>query len=179
MIGKSVKDSIPCINDYWNKELNVEVCMIDKKFMPSLELENLISDSMVKLDKEERALMEEYRKTSPFSNTTNRKLGEIISEHIEGVFTNLAKTEYITKGPTLITKDHKFTEEICNEIKDRLELRLYDAHKVFYGLYEELVKFLLYPRERNWGRIFIEGDDIKIKINKGAFSFPNLKDIDW
>lgn len=165
------------------KKLQHDPC---KKFMPreDLILVRLLEKHMLCPDEEVTEMLEEIKKSTIRTEDVERYIATIITEQVEGLITSLAKHMFITKESIKISKDNRFTPEICKELTNRLGLDPYDPRPVLDQLYHELLSFVsLTPRERVWGKIVVEDSELKLDLKDNAFTFPDfdeiLKDDKW
>ncbi len=150
-----------------------------QKFIPSQLLVGLVREYMIYPDEEEVELVKEIKRIQTEAVDERLNILNMITKQVEGLFTNVAKRIFRTKKPVSITKDNRFTHEICNDLIDRLGLDVYNSRPVLELLYNEFYKFVsLSPRERSWGSIIAENSEIKLKVKENAFKFPELSEID-
>lgn len=150
-----------------------------QKFMPSQHLVCLVRIHMMHPDEEELKLMKEIKKIQTEVVDERQNISSMITKQVEGLFTNVAKRIFRIKKHVRITKDKRFTPEICSDLIDRLGLDVYNSRLVLELLYHELYKFVSSsPRERSWGRIIAENSEIKLNVRENAFKFPELSKID-
>lgn len=144
----------------------------EKEFIPSPALIDEVKQSLVPLDKETFAMLEDLKTIQDNKADENQVLSNIITEEIEDLFTNLARQMFISKKQIQILEHKSFTHDICMELIDRLGLHVKLSNPVLELLHYELIKFLsqIDPRERDWGKITIENSDIKFILNEDAFS---------
>lgn len=149
-----------------------------QKFIPSRSLVDIVRENMIYPDEEELELVREIKKMQTEVVDERQNISNIITKQIEGLFTNVAKRVFRTKKPVRITKDKRFTHEICNDLIDRLGLDVYNSRPVLELLYNEFCNFVsLSPRERSWGSIIAEDSEINLKVKEDAFKFPELSEI--
>lgn len=135
-----------------------------KKFMPGPYLASLVEKHMIYPEEGEVIdLLKEIKKEMGSTADIIHNIKTIITEQVEGLITSLAKHTFTTKESIKISKDNRFTPEICKDLTNRLGLDPYDPRPVLDQLYHELFGFVsLTPRERVWGKIVVEDSELKL-----------------
>lgn len=100
---------------------------------------------------------------------------EIISEQLEGYFSNLAlRRASLLQDSYQLSDDREniFCESVCSEINERLGVSTFRCHSVLRKLYDELYQYV-YSHEttRPWGEIFLKDYKITllIKVKESDF----------
>lgn len=150
---------------------------LHQRFMPSPRLSELIKEKILIPDEETLAMIEELKKMQ-VSETDKQEMSDITSEEIEDFLTSIARRMFTTGEQVQISKDGQFTPEIYIELLECLALNPYEAKPVLELLYDELIEFASTTHRRKWGKIIVENSELKLTVNKNAFTITNLDTID-
>src|SRR4030042_5926331 len=151
----------------------------NKKFLPSRALVELVRKHMIPPDTEISYIVNELKKVSVEVGDEIQNMSCMVTEQVEGLFTKIAKIMYRTGIPIKISMGNRFTPEVCTELIRRLGLDPLDPGPVLKLLYTEIFPFVSeIARARSWGKINLEGSNIKLFLREDAFKFPKLSEID-
>lgn len=150
-----------------------------KEFSPSKALVELVRQHMIPPDTEISYIVSELKKIEVEVGDEIQNISHMIIEQVEGLFTKIAKLMFRSHIPIKISMENRFTPEVCNELIRRWGLDPLDPGPVLKLLYTEIFIFVSeIVRERNWGKISIEGSNINLILRENAFKFPKLSEID-
>ncbi len=142
-----------------------------KEFIPSPTLIDMVKESLVPPDKETFEMLEDLKTMQTNEVDEDAVLSDIITEEVEDLFTNLARRMFVSKKQIQISENRSFTHDISMDLIDRLGLHIRLSNLILERLHNELVEFLSpIDRLRSWGKITVEKSDIKLNLNRDAFS---------
>jgi len=153
-------------------------------FTPSKTLARLVFNKMNKPDKQTiNSLNRMYWDlgSQGIRKVSIDDVSENISRHIEGILSTIAGRMINGEELVQISKDNRFTPELCSQINENLELDPYDPRPVHDLLYSELVDFALNTGlKRPWGELFYDTSTqtVKLKINPENIPSPDINLID-
>ena len=153
-----------------------------ERFCPSSKLIELFKRYADKPSGSEIEKIELLRKYYGFNNgdseLNEEEVSEVITDQLEGFFSNLARRTIPGKNIIKLTKNKKFLESVSIELIDRFDL-MKDSDPVFEELCEELFIFAdSLKRERGWGFITTKNSEIVLEVKESALDLPDIDDFE-